>query len=399
MRDSISYPSLREVFAPNGDPAPGIVTTHDSFAVAFTRDEIISNVETLLQSENEDEARQHFRLCTQDQWNYKKARLELADGAWREKIIPLYYRPFDVRFTVYDSNVAVHRRERATRHLVGGDNIALLTSRMTKGEDFKHVQVTRLVAEVICMSPNTSNNGFVFPLWLRGGSALGKRALLGDRPEPNLGFDFLSKVCTKLRAEPSGAFGLPEGLSPGDVFHYAYAVLHSPGYRKRYMEFLRRDFPRLPLPDDLKVWRAIADRGSELVALHLMESPKLDNFVTTYTGPEKPEVGRVGWSDDTVWLDAGKTNAREGHHATKPGTIGFRSVPEAVWDFQIGGYQVCHKWLKDRKGRTLSENDLAHYQRIVVALNETIRLMKEIDEVIEKHGGWPGAFVTDKPTE
>ncbi len=123
-----------------------------------------------------------------------------------------------------------------------------------------------------------------------------------------------------------------------------------------------------------------------------MESPSLESFSTTYTGPKNPEVGRVGWSNDTVWLDAGKTSAREGHRATKPGSIGFSGVPEAVWDFHIGGYQVCHKWLKDRKGRSLSDEDLAHYQKIVVALNETILLMQEIDEVIDEHGGWPGAF-------
>ena len=127
---------------------------------------------------------------------------------------------------------------------------------------------------------------------------------------------------------------------------------------------------------------------------HLLESPKLDNHITTYTGPRNPEVGRVGWLDGAVWLDAGKTNAREGHRATKPGTIGFQGMPEEVWDFQIGGYQVCHKWLKDRKGRTLSDEDIAHYQKIVVALNETIRIMAEIDEVIEAHGGWPDAFQT-----
>ena len=118
------------------------------------------------------------------------------------------------------------------------------------------------------------------------------------------------------------------------------------------------------------------------------------SLIITYTGPQKPEVGRVGWSDGTVWLDAGKTNAREGHRATKPGTIGFQGVPEDVWDFHIGGYQVCHKWLKDRNGRTLSKDDIDHYRKIVAALAETRRLMAEIDEVIGKHGGWPGAFQT-----
>lgn len=121
----------------------------------------------------------------------------------------------------------------------------------------------------------------------------------------------------------------------------------------------------------------------------------LRDVVARFSNPKNPEVGRVGWSDGTVWLDAGKTNAREGHRATKPGTIGFKSVPEDVWNFHIGGYQVCHKWLKDRKGRTLSDEDVVHYQKIVVALNETIRIMAEIDEIIEAHGGWPGAFQTE----
>ena len=123
-----------------------------------------------------------------------------------------------------------------------------------------------------------------------------------------------------------------------------------------------------------------------------MESPRLHGFITTYTGPENPEVARVGWSDGTVWLDAGKTSAREGHRATKPGTIGFNGVPEQVWNFQIGGYQVCHKWLKDRKGRTLSDEDVAHYQKIVVALSEAVRIMAEIDEVIEYPRRLAGRF-------
>ena len=97
-----------------------------------------------------------------------------------------------------------------------------------------------------------------------------------------------------------------------------------------------------------------------------------------------------------LWLDAGRTNAREGHRASTPGNLGFKGVPEEVWDFHIGGYQVCHKWLKDRKGRTLSDDDIAHYQKIIVALNETIRIMGEIDDVIEEQGGWPDAFVTEE---
>jgi hypothetical protein len=87
-------------------------------------------------------------------------------------------------------------------------------------------------------------------------------------------------------------------------------------------------------------------------------------------------------SKDTVWVD-------------KRQTTGFKGVPEDVWNFYIGGYRVCYKWLKDRRGRTLSDEDIAHYHKIVVALNETIRLMQEIDTVIDQHGGWPGAFAVN----
>ena len=109
-----------------------------------------------------------------------------------------------------------------------------------------------------------------------------------------------------------------------------------------------------------------------------MESSKLANSITKFDDGNA-EVQRVSWAEDSVWID-------------KAQTIGFHGVPEDVWDFRIGGYQVCHKWLKDRRGRTLSDEDVAHYQKIVVALNETIRIMGEVDEVIEGHGGWPGAF-------
>src|SRR5262249_38129873 len=117
----------------------------------------------------------------------------------------------------------------------------------------------------------------------------------------------------------------------------------------------------------------------DLIALHLLESPKLEDPITKYVGGCGPVVEKVSWSGNTVWID-------------KAHTSGFKGVREEGWNFCIGGYQACEKWLKDRKERTLSKDDIAHYQKIVVALAETIRLMKKIDEVIELHGGWPAAF-------
>lgn len=130
---------------------------------------------------------------------------------------------------------------------------------------------------------------------------------------------------------------------------------------------------------------ALARLGRELVALHLLESPALDQPITEFIGGRNPEVEKVSWTKNIVWIDKAKT-------------VGFRGVPEAVWNFHVGGYQVCEKWPKDRKGRMLSKDDIAHYQKIVLAISDTIRLMKEIDKVIERHGGWPGAFATAQNT-
>jgi predicted helicase len=198
-------------------------------------------------------------------------------------------------------------------------------------------------------------------------------------------------------------------FSPEDVFHYIYAVLHSPTYRSRYAEVLKIDFPRIPLPGGPEIFDALVPLGAELVALHLMESPRLNQHMTTFQNPlsrpggegaggEGPRVEKVSFTltpnpspsegrggPGTVWID-------------KAQTISFKGVPEEVWNFHIGGYQVCEKWLKDRgpkkgnPGRILSPQDIDHYHRIVVALSETIRIMKDIDIAIETHGGWPGAF-------
>jgi hypothetical protein len=191
-----------------------------------------------------------------------------------------------------------------------------------------------------------------------------------------------------LRLSQNGPCNLPIGLTSEDIFHYIYAVFHSPGYRMRYAEFLKIDFPRVPLTGNLALFRELSRLGGELVALHLLESPKLAKPFTEFIGKSK-EVTKIGWTDETVWINASGTKGN-----TTSGSSGFRGVPEAVWNFHIGGYQVCEKWLKDRKGRTLTSEDIAHYHKIVIALTETIRLMAEIDQVIDHHGGWPGAFQT-----
>jgi predicted helicase len=369
--------SLRDVMSGNGDPAPGIVTTQDEFAIAFSRKEIAENVEALLQTKNEAEARDLFRLCTQSQWNYRDAKRALSATEWKHDIKPILYRPFDDRWTVFNSYVAVHRRERVMRHMLAGDNLGLITARNVEiGRGFEHVFCAHGLIQHHTVSIKEVN--YLFPLYLypdQEGLAFGHDKKVSFAPS------FLSKLAVCLNIKSLGSDGLPEGISAQHVFYYIYALLHSATYRKRYESFLRVDFPRVLMTHSLGLFRCLANLGASLVGLHTMESSFISKQIGIYFGVERPEIGKIEYKEETVWLDRKQAS-------------GFRSVPQPVWDFHIGGYQVCEKWLKDRKDRKLSKLEIEYYQKVVVALSETIRIMSEIDKVIDAHGGWPGAFLT-----
>jgi predicted helicase len=372
----------------------GFVTQQDKFAVGFTAEDVADNVREFLDPKARDEALwERFEFCSTNQWDFKRAKMELKDLDLKSLTRRCLYRPFDYRYTVLDRNICTILRKRITSQFEA-PNLGLLMTRRVTRLPFNNVFVTNHCAEYKVASHD--RNTIVFPLWIRAYDQTCSPGLFGKNRRQNLSSEFLRAIAERLRLTQERQGGCWRDLAPEEIFHYAYAVFYSPGYRSRYAEFLKIDFPRLPLPGSLDLLRDLARLGGELVALHLMESPKLAHFVTTYTGQKNPEVGRVGWSNDTVWLDASTT--KKGHPAVL-GTIGFRGVPEAVWNFYIGGYQVCEKWLKDRKGRALSEDDIAHYQKIIIALSETIRMMRKIDEVIDAHGGWPEAFASESIAE
>ncbi len=390
--------SIRDVMNQNGNPAPGIVTTQDQFAISWDAEEAAAKIQRFLNTYSEEEARELWRLCSQSQWSYERAKKHLRRSSWRKLIEPILYRPFDVRSTVYDSNVAVHRRERVMSHMMVGENVGLITSRLTKGEKFRHCHCTRNIVEVICLSPKTSNNAFVFPLYLYPNPEKdGELFANGTDRHVNLNPDFLKELGERLRMAfvPDGKGDLKKTFGPEDVFHYIYAVFHSPTYRDRYSEFLKSDFPRVPLTGDRKLFRSLCSRGKDLVAFHLLESPKCSGFITRYPVPGNNLVAKghprylaPGEPKPGTRKPLKKARVYISPDAPRSGTKGqyFEGVPSEVWDFQIGGYQVCEKWLKDRRGRNLSYDDLTHYQKLVVALKETIRLMEEIDGAIPD---WP----------
>ena len=368
-----AWPSLPSVMPANG---AGYITARDNLVIDFDRDTLVERVRAFNASRKDDTLLlKAFEVADKKGWDVRRARAELKHVDIPKRVIRTNYRPFDSRWIFFDSTLVWGRSWPTMQHVVGHvPNLTMLATRMTK--DQWDVWVATTVSSHKAMSAYDTNS--VFPLYLAEDSESSQQSLVRE-DSVNFSASFLKSLGSLLGVPMKDSHGLPGGLSPEDIFHYAYAVFHSPVYRSRYAEFLKIDFPRLPLTGNLELFRALARLGGELTALHLLESPRLDQLVTDFTGGRNPEVEKVSWSNDTVWVD-------------KAQTTGFHGVREPVWNFHIGGYQVCEKWLKDRKGRTLTKDDIAHYHKIVVALSETIRLMPQIDAVIEDHGGWPKAF-------
>jgi predicted helicase len=355
----------------------GIITKRDAFTLHWEPEGVWNTVKQFVSLDAES-ARAHFNLPEDVRdWKVKWAQQDLlSTELTRSRIHPVTYRPFDTRYTYYTGNARGFIGwpvKKIMRHMLAGDNIALITSRMTKGETYQHTLVSKTISEVILLSPKTSNNAFVFPLYLY--PTEGEMQLGGSHRHPNLNPEFIKAFSNMLGLTfiEDGKGDLVLTFGPEDLFNYAYAIFHSPTYRSRYVEFLKMDFPRLPLTADKELFKALASKGAELVALHLMEAPLLNKLITRYPIDGSNTVEKVSYDDSSQRVFINKTQYFEG-------------VPLEVWNFQIGGYQVCHKWLKDRKGRTLTYDELTHYQKIVVAFKETIRLMAEIDELIP---GWP----------
>lgn len=368
----------------------GIVTSRDDLAIHFSSREA-QNVISEFVGLPENIAREQFKLGKDSQdWQIELAQQDLIktklDYNQPNKIS---YRPFDNRHTYYTGHSGgFHSRPRpAVMKQMQYNNFAILTSRLTKGESFAHIFATRLISEKILLSPKTSNNSFHFPLYIYA-SNMDKDTLFEDDQttdtpasrKPNISTTFIEDFATKLKMQfiSDGKGDRKKTFGPEDIFNYIYAVFHSPSYRSRYTEFLKMDFPRLPLTSNPELFRNLCSLGEELVALHLMEKhgKKITGYpvvgdstveATRYTEPQINTKGRI-WINTTQY---------------------FEGVPKEVWEFQVGGYQVCAKWLKDRKGRKLTYDDLTHYQQIVSALAETIQLMGQIDAAITASGGWP----------
>ena len=371
----------------------GIVTARDKLTIHWTAEDAWRTVKDFA-ALTVDEARDKFELGDDSQdWTVKLAQDDLkASGLRRDKLTAVLYRPFDVRHTYYTGKPSgFHCRPRGAvmSNMLTGANLALITSRMTKGENFQHTQVSDKLVEVICMSPKTSNNGFVFPLYLY---PTAKTSLFAEEPSTapggrraNFTPDFIAACALSTGAtwcfDGQGKLGNAKNptFGPEDVFYYAYAVFYSPGYRARYAQFLKTDFPRLPLTGQRALFAQLVKLGQELCSLHLMRSAAPD--VCSYPVAGDNRVDKVRFEAQSPTAETGQVFINATQH--------FAGVPRAVWNYHIGGYQVAHKWLKDRKTRLLTFADLQHYSQVIAALARTMGLQIEIDQAIDASSGWP----------
>jgi predicted helicase len=276
----------------------------------------------------------------------------------------ILYRPFDTRHIVYDSNVVTRLRCGVMQHMLMGDNLgAIICSQQSQQGEWSLCGITDSIIESSAISNKTREINSLFPLYLYPTTAAEKA--MGMEKRPNISEEFYSKVEFILGYKPT----------PEAIFYYIYAILHSRTYRNHYAEFIKRDFPRVPITRNVDLFHQLGELGEKLVNLHLMKSPILNQT-------SSPFIDNGGG----CIVDAGHPKYESGKVVINKQKDGFMDVPEAVWNFHVGGYQVCQKWLKDRKGRTLSQDDIGHYQKIVVALGQSIDLMAKIDAAIPN---WP----------
>ena len=350
----------------------GYITARDNMVIDFERDSLIKRIERFQKSHLGDvELLENFNVRTKKGWSVSKARKALSKVKVEDKIIKTNYRPFDDRWIFYDGSLVWGQSWPTMKHLVKiNGNLSLISTRMTK--DKWDVMVSRNISSHKAMSAYDTNS--IFPLWII------------EKESGNKKCSFSLHFVNRIRSHLDYKMGLDKQQYDEfctKIFCYMYGVLQSESYRNRYRDFLISDFPRIPFTTNRKLFEKIAEKGASLIHLHLLEG-KVEHKGITVLGNGELIVEKPTFSDNTIWLN-------------KKQTIGFSGVNEDVWNFKIGGYQVCHKWLKDRiqniaKNRPsarLSIEEISVYCNIISTIQETIKTKKELDDIIEQSGGFP----------
>ena len=351
--------SINELFVEGGT---GIVTKRDNLTIHRSKELVWQAVQDML-TLDEAVVRTKYELPEDVRdWQYDWAVRDLKHKPSRDKIQPISYRPFDQRyiyFTGQSRGFVGWPVEKLMRHFVNGYNFGLATARSNKNPTPDHFFITNIMMET--KFAESSTQSAVFPLYLYPDQqSLDQTRRINFDPK-------IHKAI--IAAAKDKAHGAPDEVA---IFDYIYGVLHCPAYRETYKEFLKIDFPRVPYPPSPDVFWEVSAKGAQLRKLHLMEDAAIGAAPYQFIGLGDSVVAKVAFKPlgekDGLVTGAVYINA----------TQAFQDVPEISWNFYIGGYQPAQKWLKDRKGRQLTFEDIKHYQKIIKILSETDRIMKTI---------------------
>jgi predicted helicase len=339
----------------------GVKTHRDNLVIDFERRTLELRIRQLRNSSLDDAfISQAYDLKDTRGWSLRNARSVInAASNWQDAFLQIQYRPFDFREIFYHDALVERSRREIMRHMFE-DNLLLCCSRQVLNE-YRHAFVSRLIVNYnIIDTAGRFGSGYVFPLYLYP-DADKKDLFSQHRPServPNIAPKLIEALKSAFKKEPS----------PEQIFHYIYALLYSNAYRKKYAEFLKTDFPRVPFTKDYNLFNKLAEKGEELVELHLLKSKKLVKPIARCEGSGDLRVDKVTYDQN---------NARVHINPEK----WFSGIPPEVWEYHIGGYQVSEKWLKDRKGKGLSSEEVAHYARVVTAIAETISIQRPLDDL------------------
>jgi predicted helicase len=376
--------SIAQLFPVN---SVGFVTSRDHFVIDISVTQLENRIRDFFAMPI-SEIQEQYALSENSSFKISEVR-QSAQKFESNAIHRVSYRPFDERYVYFSDEFIERSRHEVMNHLLSKRNIAINYCKQFKtGDDFYHLFLAKNIFESCIVSNRTSEITYGAPLYLypeAKADMFTAPPLLQERgPEgevPNLNPEIVAQIAEKigLKFEDDGVAAAladrrkrpTKSFAPIDLLDYIYGVLHSPNYREKYKEFLKIDFPRVPYPESAKEFWAFAELGGELRALHLMQSPKLSKLITKFSVSGSNEVEKIIFEPTAKGV--GKVFINKDQF--------FDGVPEVAWSFYIGGYQPAQKWLKDRKGRALSADDVLHYQKIVVALTETARVMGEIEKM------------------
>lgn len=353
-----SFPQVNKVFPEN---VSGIVTARDHFVIDFDKQNILRRVSTFLNPElTDDEVRTALNIKENYAWRVKDARTSLRKAGALDKFYThILYRPFDVRQIIFHESIVWRTRKEIMRHIQQDNLCLVMPKRVEISGGWHHSFVAKNIVDHVAVSSKTVD--YVMPLYLYPDTDkdnLFSQLETDTERQPNLDPQLVAALTDAYGAAPS----------PEDIFYYIYAVLYAPAYRTKYTEFLRIDFPRVPFTADHDLFKKLAALGERLTALHLLKSKDLDKPIARFQGAGDNIIVKPVYDEATGSVHINDTQY-------------FAPISADLWNYHVGGYQVLHKWLKDRKGRILSTDDIIHYCRVATALAKTIELQIEIDRL------------------